>query len=380
MCGNHIDYKKYEIDFDKIKKVRRCTKCLLPETMPFIEFDSDGVCNYCNSYKKSENKDIAELHEWKKKHHEHNEKAMVCYSGGRDSSYGLHYFVKEMDIHPIAYCYDWGMITDLAKRNQEKMCKELGVELIVISADIRMKRRNIRKNVAAWLKKPSLGMIPLFTAGDKHYFYYANEVKKQHNIDAVLLASNPFEKTYFKSGFCGVKPDILKTVYKEENIEQLPMADVFKMAGYYMGQFLGNPRYINSSLIDTFSAAVCNYAIPHDYFRLYDYVPWNEKVINDTLISQYDWECAEDTKSTWRIGDGTAPFYNYIYCMVAGFTENDTLRSNQIREGMLTREEALELVYRDNQPRFDSMKWYFDVIGLDMEDALKVVSGMPKLY
>ena len=30
--------------------VQRCTKCILPATMPFIHFDNDGVCNYCTNY------------------------------------------------------------------------------------------------------------------------------------------------------------------------------------------------------------------------------------------------------------------------------------------------------------------------------------------
>ena len=29
--------------------LKRCTKCILPETMPFIRFDDEGVCNYCNN-------------------------------------------------------------------------------------------------------------------------------------------------------------------------------------------------------------------------------------------------------------------------------------------------------------------------------------------
>ena len=103
-------------------------------------------------------------------------------------------------------------------------------------------------------------------------------------------------------------------------------------------------------------------------------------MVNKVLLDEYDWEIATDTKSTWRIGDGTAPFYNYIYCLIAGFTENDTLRSNQIREGMLTREEALHLVYQDNEPRFDSLKWYFDVLNIDMVEVLKRINKMPKLY
>ena len=51
------------------------------------------------------------------------------------------------------------------------------------------------------------------------------------------------------------------------------------------------------------------------------------------MLDSYGWERAVDTSSTWRLGDATAPFYNYIYYTVAGFTEHDTFRSNQIREG-----------------------------------------------
>ena len=31
-------------------KLLRCSKCVLPHTMPFISFDSNGVCNYCNNW------------------------------------------------------------------------------------------------------------------------------------------------------------------------------------------------------------------------------------------------------------------------------------------------------------------------------------------
>ena len=65
----------------------------------------------------------------------------------------------------------------------------------------------------------------------------------------------------------------------------------------------------------------------------------------------YDWEKAPDTSTTWRIGDGTAAFYNYVYHLVAGFSEHDTFRSNQIREGQITRVEALALIEPPEDPR-----------------------------
>lgn len=372
----------YEIDNTKIKKLKRCSKCLLPVTMPFIEFDNNGECNYCRTYKKMKYKSKGELERWAEKQRKKDGEndSIVSFSGGRDSSYGLHYFVKELGLKPIAYSYDWGMVTDLARRNQSRMCSQLGIEFVLVSANIRAKRTNIRKNVAAWLKSPALGLVPLFMAGDKHYFYYANKVRKDYGLDTILMASNPFEKTHFKSGFCNVKPTVLKQMDKELELEQLNITDIFKMGNYYVEHFLKNTAFINSSLWDTIKATASYYVIPHNYFRLFNYIEWNEEKINDVLLNQYGWELASDTKSTWRIGDGTAPFYNYIYYCVCGFTENDTLRSNQIREGMITREKGLELIEQDNRVRWDSLKWYFDTIDLDMYDALKVIKKMPKLY
>jgi len=87
-----------------------------------------------------------------------------------------------------------------------------------------------------------------------------------------------------------------------------------------------------------------------------------------------------DTNTTWRIGDGTAAFYNYIYYTVAGFTEHDTFRSNQIREGQITREEALELVKDENRPRYQNIRWYLDTLNMDFSAVIKVINAIPKLY
>ena len=76
---------------------------------------------------------------------------------GRDSSYGMHLIVRELGMNPIAYTYDWGMVTDLGRRNISRVCAELGVENIIVAADITKKRENIRKNVSACSESPIWG-------------------------------------------------------------------------------------------------------------------------------------------------------------------------------------------------------------------------------
>ena len=363
---------KYEVYNSK-----RCIKCILPSNFPFIAFDGDGVCNFCNNYQKKYqdfNKEDAKQKFKKKledyKNKENNIDCIFPLSGGRDSCYGLHLAVKELGLKPIAFTYDWGLVTDLARRNTSRMCSILNVENIIIADNIEKKRSYIKKNVIAWLKKPHLGMVNIFTAGDKHFYRFLEKVKAQNEIDLNIWSYNPFEITHFKHGFLNVKPNFLnKKTYNQGVASQLE----YQLKR--LKAMLGNLSYFNSSIIDTLVGEFSRSIRKHnDYFYLFNYFKWDENKINNTLLNTYDWEKSPDTNSTWRIGDGAAPFYNYIYYTLAGFTEFDTFRSNQIREGDLSRDEALKLIQAENKPRYQSIKWFLDVIDLDFEKTMSRIN------
>jgi hypothetical protein len=157
-----------------------------------IEYDDEGICNYCQNYKElifqgeDALRNIANQNRCKSDKPD----CIVCGQWGRDSCYGIHYVKKELKMNPIAYTYDWGMVTDLARRNISRLCGTLGIEHILISADITRKRAYIRENVLAWLKRPDLGTVPLFMAGDKQYFYYANKLMEQYGIRIFVMSEN----------------------------------------------------------------------------------------------------------------------------------------------------------------------------------------------
>jgi glutamine---fructose-6-phosphate transaminase (isomerizing) len=376
--NRHID-DNAQRDLERMQNLRRCSKCALPETFPYIYFDHDGVCNYCHTYEPIEVLDDAEVFQMLEKHRRTDDEpdSIVAFSGGRDSSYGLHLMVEKYGMRPMAYTYDWGMVTDLARRNQARMCGKLGIEHIWISANIKSKRANIRANVSAWLKQPDLAMIPLFMAGDKQFMWYANQTMKQTGIDLMVFSTNRLEKTDFKTGFLGVAPKDSKMRAAPSTMAAL---DKVNMMWQYGSRLLRNPRYLNRSIPDTLWAFMSYYGINQDHLYLFDYIKWDEDETNRTLIDTYDWETAVDTDTTWRIGDGTAPFYNYIYHSVAGFTEFDTFRSNQIREGDITREFAMDSIMTENRPRWRSIKEYLQLINMDFDDTIRVIDRIPKLY
>lgn len=364
---------------DRIAQLRRCTRCVLPETFPFISFDEQGVCSYCDGYRlRNQPKPFEELlalvEPYRSK--DGTPDCIVPFSGGRDSTYALHVIKTKLGLNPIAFTYDWGMVTDLGRRNIARVCGRLGVENIIVAADIYRKRDNIKRNVVAWLRRPHLGMVPLFMAGDKYFYYYASKVGRQTGIKLNIWGVNPLENTDFKVGFMGVPPDFAK-----KRIYSLSLSRQLTLFGSVASQFAANPSYLNRSLLDSVGSFISRSIMPRtNYYHLFDYVRWDEAEIEKILFGEYDWERACDTQTTWRIGDGTAAFYNYIYCTVAGFSEHDTFRSNQIREGQMSREEALRLVERDNQPRYPTIKWYLEVLGLNFESTIRRVNAMPKLY
>ena len=357
--------------------LKRCTRCILPHTMPFIRFDADGVCNYCQNYKPRNiprpREELFELVEPYRRPGETD--CIVPFSGGRDSCYALHLIVNELGMRPVTYTYDWGMVTDLGRRNISRMSAELGVENIIVADDIWKKRDNIAKNLRAWLKSPHLGMVSILTAGDKHFFRHVETMKRQTGIGLNLWGINPLEVTHFKAGFLGVPPD-----FEEERVYTHGAMKQLRYQYLRLRAMAQSPGYFNSSLWDTLSGEYYrSFTDKSDYFHIFDYWRWDESTIDETLEA-YDWERAPDTQATWRIGDGTAAFYNYIYYTVAGFSEHDTFRSNQVREGDLTREEAIDLVKVENAPRYPNIKWYLDAVGLEFDSVIKTVNAIPRLY
>jgi glucosamine--fructose-6-phosphate aminotransferase (isomerizing) len=361
-----------------IDGLKRCSRCVLTETYPLITFDAAGVCNYCRSHRpitvKGEQALIDSVAPYRSK--DGSPDCIVAFSGGRDSTYGLHYVKNVLCMNPVAFTYDWGMVTDLARRNQARICGKLGIEHIIRSADIPTKRRYIRKNVEAWLKRPELGMVTLFTAGDKEFYSHARQLRKETGIKLVFFCTgNMIENATFKTGFCGIMEDD-----HGMTLTGFSMRNKVALLAYFLKQYVLNPRYLNESLWDTWNAFWQTFVVKDDFLYLFHYLPWDENTVVDTIRREYDWEDSPDTQTTWRIGDGVAALYNYIYLTMAGWTEDEAMLSNMVREGVLERPEALRRARLFSRPRYPSVREFAGMIGINCEEMLTAINAAPKLY
>jgi N-acetyl sugar amidotransferase len=112
--------------------------------VPYIEFDENGVCNYCKFHerleerfpltKEGEDKLFEIIENIKKNGKGKKYDCIVGFSGGTDSTYCL-YLAKKWGLRPLAVHFDNGWNSLIAVENIKKTTDKLGVDLYTHVAD-----------------------------------------------------------------------------------------------------------------------------------------------------------------------------------------------------------------------------------------------------
>jgi hypothetical protein len=115
-----------------------CSKCVLPETFPGISFNDEGVCNYC--LKSLALSDPGKLAEQKEKYRLKFESlldklrdsgdydCLMCYSGGKDSTYTLYILREEYNARILAVTVDNGFVSERAVKNIQNVAESIGFD------------------------------------------------------------------------------------------------------------------------------------------------------------------------------------------------------------------------------------------------------------
>ena len=129
------------------KTLKRCTHCVLSENFPKIEFDENGLCNFCREelfhstereYIEEANVIISKMFEMGKGHSEYD--AIVCYSGGKDSTLTLKLAVQKYNLKILAFTLENGYTSAAANLNIEHVVSALGIDHITFRPSAKFMR------------------------------------------------------------------------------------------------------------------------------------------------------------------------------------------------------------------------------------------------
>jgi tRNA(Ile)-lysidine synthase TilS/MesJ len=132
--------------------VRRCARCILPETFPAIAFDGEGVCNYCRDagdvrqlaadrqvlqaqldalFREAKAKPRAgALYD-----------VVVAYSGGKDSTYALKLLRERYQLNCLAVTIDNGFLSECTYENCRTIADRLSVDHVFFKPAFDFMRR-----------------------------------------------------------------------------------------------------------------------------------------------------------------------------------------------------------------------------------------------
>lgn len=129
--------------------MRYCKNCVMPDTRPGIKFNEDGICSACQSFEKR--KDI----NWKERYKElealcdkyrgmngTSYDCAIAVSGGKDSHYQVYLMKEVMKMNPILFSVEDNFeMTEAGKHNLKNISEEFGCPIISLKPDIKTQKK-----------------------------------------------------------------------------------------------------------------------------------------------------------------------------------------------------------------------------------------------
>lgn len=303
---------------------------------------------------------------------------VIGVSGGRDSSYTLLKLVKDYKLRVLAVNYENPFTDPQAKINIENAAQALNVDVVSFKLKNNIHERTFKHNFTSWLRKPSPASIPMMCIACKTILPHIIEYAKMYDVRCVVTGGNPYEYISFKRE--------LLSVSTEENYRDLLIKSFgLKMFGGLANELLKNPSYCHPMCIPTMITGFL-YGNPYglgpryfspgiEFIDIFHYIPWREEEVLSRIKQELKWESPGRFNSSWRFDCRVGHLKDFLYMKTLKMTEKDDFYSKMVREGLITREEALNRLNNENKLYLDEIRELLDITGIKDFSHLKGYEG-----
>ena len=342
-----------------MKKLTYCTKCVMPDSKPFLTFDADGVCAACQAHETKQahlngidwtarRRQLDELVEQAKERKAPFYDVLVPVSGGKDSIFQVHIAMK-YGLRVLAVNVDYGIKTEIGRQNLELIPK-MGASLIIIRPEQKFHTQMIRLGFEDYgdpdlMSHGLLFAYPLWTAvqfqvplvfeGENSAFEYGGDEtsRRKFHIDRAWFLKHVMTKGITVQDICA-KYDIPERVLKVYDFPEAELA-----AANIEAVFLSS------------------------------FFPWDSETHLE-IAREYGFQSLrEPREGTFRdyvgIDEKINRIHQYMKVLKFGYGRATDHACEEIRSGRMTRAEATRIVRRHD--RRDLSDYYVD----DFVDLLR---------
>lgn len=331
--------------------MKRCSRCILPETYPDITFDENSICNKCDEYdekwgKRDLNKlqnELVSIFSWAKEQGKKYD-CIVPFSGGKDSTYTLYLCRKVYDLKVLAVNFKNGLQTEAAYRNMESAVGTLDVGFATYGPPWSL----MKKLYAHFLRTAGHFCWPC----DMGIWATVYRIAEQEDVPLVV------------SGFSAQIESRGAKIYSYNN-------QFFKNV---VGDLITSHEYKDFLAPTRFQAGLRR--LKHYRLTRYrrgislpDYLDWDDKVIKETVDREVGWSKGESLSKD-HVDCLFAPMKNYLVVQKWGFGEKTTKYSAMVRARQISREEALKRVTTEELgEKPEVLVAFIDQLSLTTEDV-----------
>lgn len=304
----------------EIVDVKRCVRCIMPETYPGITFNEDGVCSLCQYYERhwntwmnsaeeqgnSEEQLLRIFEAAKRKRRPYD--ALIGISGGKDSSYMLYLCSKVYDLNVLTYTVHNGFRTDDVNARVDKLVKTFKVPHI-----------DCYEPLARELAGVCMRKTGHFCSICELLMYNTTQVvAAEYDVPLIIMGSSSRTEAPPPKHLNPWDPWYTNNVLKGENYQERLRCSFFARnyvirAG--LAQLLGKRRLL----------------------LLPNYVSWNEHKIHEQFQEEFGFDFGGEHSDCWA-----TEIAGYLYTKKCGGTAPIVSKySMLIRSGEMSREEAM---------------------------------------
>jgi N-acetyl sugar amidotransferase len=314
-----------------------CRHCVMPDTKPDLNLDSEGVCNACRSYQNRKTVD------WDKRYQEllqlldrfrnrdgSNWDCIVPVSGGKDSTYQV-VRMLQLGLNPLCVTSTTCDLSPIGRKNIENL-KRLGVDYIEVSPNplIRAKLNRIgltQVGDISWPEHVGIFTIPVRAA-------------VQFNVPLIVWGEN--SQNEYGGPASAADNNVLTRRWLEEfgGLLGMRVSDLIGQEGIEAKHLI---HYTYPSDAELSRVGVTGLFLGH-------YLPWDG--LSNTLISQangftsYDKVVEGSMVNYENLDNHQTGIHDYFKFLKFGFGRATDLACLHIRRGRLTRQDGLEAVKR----------------------------------
>lgn len=346
--------------------MKKCSRCLLPETHETISFDSRGICSVCQN-REFRNEQI----NWSARRTELDAlitkvkgtadyDCIIPFSGGKDSTFTLYFVVKELALKPLVVSFDHGFYRPNMLANRNRVVETLGVDLLTFKPN--------------WLLVRKLMLQSLLEKGDFCWhchtgiFSYPMWIAIEKRVPLILWGEPSSEYASYYSYEDDEKVDedrfnqIVNLGITAEDMK-IRMGDEFSQRDFK--PYTYPPRRLLREL-------------NLQSLALGSFIPWNPKEQAKLISKELGWTGDEV--------EGVPPEFNYekIECYMQGvrdyikyrkrgYSRVSHLMALELRKGAINKEGAEKLISEFEGKRPASLDLFLNMLGLSEEDFEEII-------